>query len=64
MCFFFSFQIIITKKRNKKIIARNTKMRLGADMGKPVEEIHYNSLETLVTFYQQALRNNLEDWTL
>jgi hypothetical protein len=31
---FLKFQIAITKKKNKKRIAKNTKMRLGADMGK------------------------------
>lgn len=33
-------------------------------MGKPVEDIHYDSFDTSVTFYQQTRRNNLEDSTL
>jgi hypothetical protein len=48
----FSLQIIITKKKNKNTIAWNTKMRLRADLGQAVDEIHYDSLETSVTFYQ------------
>jgi len=33
--------------RRTKIIGRNTKTRLGADMGQLVEKIHYDSLETV-----------------